>query len=226
MTTRNRLLLAACVCFAAGCGGSEPDADGFVRESGTLSGSDEELVSGEFADDYTVSAQPGEWIEVAMTSSELDPYVILRPPSCPEGGTCETQVDNDDFVGGNGAFVWHEADEAGRWTVIATSAEPGEEGAYEVAYRVAPAGGAPATPGVALGSGRTERGELADGDATLGSQEYVDTYGFVGRAGEGVSVDLRSSAFDPYLILQMPGEDQLDNDDWEGARDRARIEHT
>ncbi|MDX1419768.1 MAG: hypothetical protein R3181_07355, partial [Rubricoccaceae bacterium] len=43
---------------------------------------------------------------------------------------------------------------------------------------------------------------------------------------EGVSVDLRSSAFDPYLILQMPGEDQLDNDDWEGARDRARIEHT
>jgi hypothetical protein len=232
MAPRHLLLLLACAGLPlaglplAGCGDDTADPDGFTRETGALSSGDESLTSGEYSDEYTLDAQPGQWIEAAMTSTEFDPYLILRPPNCPQGGTCDQQVDNDDFIEGHGAFVWHEVEEGGRWAILATSSNPGENGAYALAYRVVPEGGTPATPGVALGSGRTERGSLEAGDPTLGSGEYTDRIGFVGRAGDRVTVDLRSDAFHPYLILQMPGQDQLDNDGWEGATDHARIEHT
>src|SRR5690606_35025368 len=71
-----------------------------------------------------------------------------------------------------------------------------------------------------------ERGTLEEGHATLNSGEYVHRYVFAARAGERVVVDLLSSAFDPYVILDMPNGQQLDNDDWQGAQDRARIEAT
>jgi hypothetical protein len=229
MTTRPALLLPG-LLLALGCGGgggAADDPDGFHRESGTLRSGDQTLTSGEFADDHTLSVEGGQWIEVSMTSTEFDPYVILRPPSCTDvNGPCEQQVDNDDFGAGSDAFVWHLGTEAGRWTILATSSAVGESGAYDLAYRAVPAGGLPATPGVALGSGRTERGRLETGDQTLGSGEFVDGYSFVGRAGDRVTVDLRSSEFDPYVILQVPNAPQLDNDDWEGAQDHARIEHT
>ena len=69
--TRNFFILF--VAFAAaGCGeGSSTDPDGFTHKSGSLSSGDDTLLSGEFADDYSVSAQPGQWIEVVMTSSEI-----------------------------------------------------------------------------------------------------------------------------------------------------------
>jgi hypothetical protein len=226
MTPRLPLLLLAAFLPALGCGGGTTDPDGFTRETGSLGSGDESLTSGEYADDHTLDAESGQWIEVAMTSTEFDPYVILRPPSCNNvEGPCQQQVDNDDFIGRD-AFVWHRVDEAGRWTVLATTATPGESGAYEVAFRAVAAGELPATPGVALGSGRTENGRLEQGDRALTSGEFVDHYGFVGRAGDRVAVDLRSSEFDPYVILQMPGDQQEENDDWEGARDHARLEHT
>lgn len=222
------LLLAGFAALPLGCGGGgTTDADGFRRETGALNTGDETLTSGEFADSHSIEVEAGQWVEVAMTSTEFDPYVILRPPSCTAAGTCEQQVDNDDFGSDGSAFVWHRADEAGRWTVLATSAAVGESGAYEVAYRAVAAGELPATPGTALGSGRTERGRLETGDQTLGSGEFVDYYGFVGRTGDRVTVDLRSSEIDPYLLLQMPGDQpQAENDDWEGATDHARLEQT
>ena len=214
----------------AGCGGgasSDPsDPDGFVRETGSLTGRDVTLVSGEHADEYALDVEAGQWIEVAMTSDAFNPYLIVKPPSCPrEQAICESQSDVDDFASGTDAFVWRRADEAGRWTILATSAATGELGDYALAYRAVGADQLPATPGVALAA-RTERGTLADGDEVLESGELLDRYGFVGNAGDRVSVDLRSAEFDPYLILQMPGNDQEDNDDWEGSGEHSRIEHT
>jgi hypothetical protein len=229
-------LLLGLVLLPLGCGGgtdapgasAEADTDPFTRERGELATGDQTLTSGEFSDSYTFDVQPGQWVEVALTSSTFDPYVILKPPSCADvQGTCDRQTDNDDFLPGGGSFLWERADEAGRWEVLVTSFQPGETGAYELAYRVADAGQQPETAGVLLGAGRTERGRLESNDPTLSSGELNDSYGFVGRAGERVTFDLRSSEFDPYLILQMPDDHpQADNDDWEGAQDHARIETT
>jgi len=192
--------------------------------TGALHASDETLTSGEFVDRYTVTLRRGQWVEVVMRSSDFDPYLILKPPSCERGGACEGQLDDDDFLPGGSAFLWVAVDEAGTWEVLATSHAPGSKGAYSLDVTVHDEGGVPQTPGVLLNVLRTERGALEAGDGTLRSGEYVDRYGFVGRAGARVAVDLRSSAFDPYVILQYPDGEQLDNDDWEGARDHARIE--
>ncbi|NNF57515.1 MAG: hypothetical protein HKN04_04670 [Rhodothermaceae bacterium] len=220
-----RLIGLFALVLVVGCGGGNTDADGFDRDSGTLSSGDETLTSGEFADEYTINAEPGEWIEVTMASSEFDPYLILRPPSCTTE-TCANQVDNDDFTAGGGAFHWHQVNEGGRWRILATSSQVGEAGAYEIAYRVAESGDMPATPGVSLAP-RTENGRLQAGDKTLTSGEFVDRYGFVGRQGQTIEVDLTSSEFDPYLILFVPEpHEQLDNDDYQGSTSRSFLSTT
>src|SRR5690606_9635885 len=73
---------------------------------------------------------------------------------------------------------------------------------------------------------RFERGRLAAGDATLQSGEYVDEYRVEGRAGEPLVLDLRATGFDPYLILQHPDGEQVDNDDHEGDLTRSLISTT
>lgn len=64
-----------------------------------------------------------------------------------------------------------------------------------------------------LSLGETRTGRLEPGDLTLPSGEYMDRWGFVGREGETLTIDLISSDFDPYLILQRPDGTQFDNDD-------------
>lgn len=224
-------LAFALTCTLVGCGGGgggSDDPDGFQRESGSLGGSDNTLTSGEFADDYNFSADVGQLIEVTMTSTEIDPYLIVKPPSCGPSGTCEAQYDNDDLQSGDTrAFAWLSANESGSWQILATSSVPGEEGSYELAYRVVDAGSEPATPGVtSFTEGASRQGRLQAGDKTLTSGEFVDNYTFTGRAGDRVQVDMRSDELDPYLILWMPDKTQQDNDDWEGDTAHSRIEWT
>jgi hypothetical protein len=73
---------------------------------------------------------------------------------------------------------------------------------------------------------RHERGRLAAGDETLASGEYTDEYAVEGRQGQTLVLDLRATDFDPYLILAMPGGEQLDNDDFESDQTHSRIATT
>jgi hypothetical protein len=197
------------------------------RYEGALESGDETLTSGEFSDTYAVVLREGQWVEVVMRSEDFDPYLILRPPRCiRSGGACDGQTDNDDFFADGSSFLWVEATEGGTWDVLATSYAPGDKGAYTLDVIVHPDGRGPQTAGVALDALRTEHGALAEGDATLRSGEFMDRYAFVGRAGDRVAVDLRSDAFDPYLILQLPDDTQEDNDDWKGSTSHSHVELT
>lgn len=226
---RFAILIAALALVITGCNtGGSSDPGGFTEKTGSLASGDPTLTSGEFADDFAVTAQPGQWIEVVMTSTEIDPYVILKPPSCPPTGTCELQIDNDDLQSGDTrAFVYHTADQAGSWQILATSSGPGESGEYQLSYRVVEAGTMPATAGIQnAANGLNASGTLAAGDKTLSSGEFVDNYAFFGNAGQAVAIDLRSSVFDPYLILFKPDKSQEDNDDFNADRTHSRIETT
>jgi hypothetical protein len=121
-------------------GGSASDGD--VRtESGTLASGDQQLTSGEYADLYNINVDQGETIIVEMTSSQFDPYLILRPP----GGT---QVDNDDFEGDRTrSRIEYVATTGGSYDVIATSYAVGESGAYQVTMETGTGigGGTPTT---------------------------------------------------------------------------------
>lgn len=103
----------------------------------------------------------------------------------------------------------------------------------------APDADAPATPakpssssdegGVAeaVGSGglRQHSGDLATGDATLNSGEFVDSYTIDVEEGQTILVDMMSrSDLDPYIILKSPSGEQYENDDYEGDRTRSRVE--
>jgi hypothetical protein len=107
-------------------GGSNNAGDDVRTESGTLASGDQQLTSGEFADLYNINVDQGETIIVEMTSSQFDPYLILRPP----GGT---QVDNDDFEGDRTrSRIEYVATTGGSYDVIATSYAVGESGQYQV----------------------------------------------------------------------------------------------
>jgi hypothetical protein len=58
-------------------------------------------------------------------------------------------------------------------------------------------------------------GRLAKGDGTLTTGEYFDAYELEGEPGQYVVIDLRSAAFDTYLILMHPSGEQTENDDAE-----------
>ena len=203
-------------------------AYGQDQHVGVLGSKDDTLTTGEYTDSYTVFADVGDWVLAVMTSAEFDPYVIIKPPSCPPTGTCEQQRDNDDMQSGDEtAVVLVRADEAGTWRVLATSSTPGESGSYQVTVDVADDPSAFETLAPLILSSyevRSQDGYLGDGDKTLNSGEYVDNYAFIGHAGQLVIIDMLSSEFDPYLILFLPDKSQEDIDDWEGSGEQAKLE--
>lgn len=77
--------------------------------------------------------------------------------------------------------------------------------------------------GAALASRIEHDGRLEAGDTTLTSGEYYDSFEFEGSPGQHVAIDLRSSAFDTYLILQDPAGEQTENDD---AEDGDEVGHS
>ena len=99
------------------------------------------LQSGEYYDEFSVSAAEGQWIEVEVSAEGFDPYLIVRSPS-------GSQSDMDDSEAGNTTSTRSvlRADEGGSWDIIVTSYAPGGTGTYSVTYSVAdarPGGGAP-----------------------------------------------------------------------------------
>jgi hypothetical protein len=166
---------------------------------GRLEKGDDTLKSGEYADEYSFTGSSGQRALVDLRSGDFDTYVFVRTPS-------GEQFDNDDFEGdASRSLLSLDLTESGAYTVTVTSYRKGESGGYTLSIDV----------GVETGiAGRLDRaGRLERGDETLTSGEYVDTYEFEGRPGQHVAIDLRSSAFDTYLILKDPAGEQTENDD-------------
>jgi hypothetical protein len=112
---------------------------------GTLAAGDQTLDSGEFADYHSMRFEAGESVSLRLTSSAFDPYLIVRTPS-------GQQNDNDD-IGPNdlSSGIDIPVAEAGEYTVIVTSYQPGETGAYALTRS---RGAAVPRPGGEGGGGR------------------------------------------------------------------------
>ena len=141
----------------------------------------------------------GQRAVVDLRSGDFDPYIFVRAPS-------GEQFDNDDFEGdASRSLLSLDLTENGEYRVTVTSYGKGETGGYTLSIDV----GSDASL-----TARMERnGELESGDDTLTSGEFVDSYEFEGSPGQHVAIDLRSSAFDTYLILKDPAGEQTENDD-------------
>ncbi|MES1202920.1 MAG: caspase family protein, partial [Pseudomonadota bacterium] len=198
-------------------------AQGSVTE-GDLAQGDAQLKTGEFDDTYPYQGHAGEHLEIKLTSSEFDPYVAITGPN-------GFQDFNDDDVAGNSKnsrlLVTLPAD--GAYTIHATSYASGEHGHYRLEINptteTAPAASAAGASVDQIAFGQTASGALANGDTTLRSGEFTDTYHFSGEAGQRVAIGMHTTAFDPYLILVAPSGSQEENDDaTQGDTHNSRIE--
>ena len=193
--------------------------------TGELAQGDTQLQSGEFIDTYPLQGVAGQRVEISLASQQFDTYVAISGPN-------GFQEYNDDDTANNtrNSRLVTTLPANGEYTVHVTSYAAGEVGAYQLS--IAPSQTTTATDALAGGtgqtfaSGQTMNGELAQGDTTLSSGEFIDSFNFQGTAGERVVIDMRSTQIDPYLILLAPSGAQEDNDDVSPSDRNARIETT
>lgn len=187
------------------------------NQSGSLSGSSIRLPTGESADVYEFDVTTDHSYAIDAQSTDFDAYLVVLGPD----GRLE---ENDDSTGRD-AHLDLRFSRAGRARVVVTAYQAGMSGRYmmKVAHETASGVVAAANPGGAAttaATGNSVGGELAQGDRTLQSGEFVDAYRRSFTRGQPINVRLRSQDFDPYLIIRSPSGHQSDNDDF-APPDRA-----
>jgi hypothetical protein len=190
-----------------------------VDERGRLAKGDVTIESGEFVDGYEVEVTAGQTLVADLVSTDFDSYLYVRGPN-------GEQEDNDDYESDSSrSHLEVPITASGTWRVVATSYQSGETGDYRLTVDLQGAGAVSAVAQTGSSSG-IQVGALRDGDTTLDSGEFFDSYPLQGSAGQEVVIDLRSDDVDPYLILIAPNEETEQNDDFEGSAQRSVIATT
>lgn len=225
----NRLITGALglmmLCATAAAGQTRIEAGETV--SGALTPGDGRMVSGARFDLWTYSGVRGERIVVALRSIQFDAYIMVQAYP---GGSRPLLARDDDGGSGSDARVELTLPETDDYLITVTTAERGETGAYRLsvqsnrtaahASRIVPVSATAAAklagdskspesdaPGVLL-PGRTVAGTLnLDARGPLGAAE--GDWRYAGRAGETITLDLRSSEFDPFLTLYSLGRQSV-----------------
>lgn len=189
--------------------------------SGSLTAGDSRMYNGAHFEVWIFSGSRGERIGITLRSIQFDPYLMVQPFP---GGRSPIIARDDDSGGGNDAQVEITLPEDGDYVITATSAQRGETGAYRLSVesipgvaratrpRAVPAAAAkplasskPSAPAERrLVPGETVAGELSSSPrGPLGTTE--GDWRYAGHAGETITLDLRSSEFDPFLTLYSVG---------------------
>jgi len=209
-------VLAAIASLTPSVGAQAPRADATQTQRGSLTRGDEQLESGEFVDTYSYRWQARQRVTVELISSNFDGYLVLVPPS-------GDQIENDeaDDNDADRALIETDLTGSGTYKVLVTSYEPGETGDYTL--RVSATGtrrDANRTEPLAFGQTRNER--LAPSD-DLVDEKFVDAYGFTGRAGDRITLEMSSDDIDTYLTLVPPDGGEITDDDGGADTNTSRI---
>lgn len=176
------------------------------------------LPDGSYFNPYTFEGVAGQEIVIEMTSTELDPYLILLSPE-----RDDFEVQDDDSGTNTNARLTARLPYTGSYIVLANAFSEGEVGAYQL--QLTSQGGASAPAGSASSSTILEqRGELGPGDPTLSDNSYYQEYTFRGEAGQSVTIELSSPDFDTYLLLVDQNGSLVDqNDDIARGNTNSRL---
>ncbi|HEV7590404.1 MAG TPA: pre-peptidase C-terminal domain-containing protein [Longimicrobium sp.] len=181
------------------------------------------------ADGYFYNGRAGEQLTVVMRSSSFDSWLVIDDPNGPMRET------DDDGAGGNDARLTVTLPHDGRYLVVANAVRPGATGPYTLSVQ----GGGDVGPGNNVGgttgtiadlgrmslpritAGQSVSGRLSSGDFVRSDDDsYADGYVYDGRAGEQITVTLRSGSFDSWLVVDDPnGPMQEHDDDSAGGND-------
>lgn len=219
---------------------------------GTLSASDRMLDDGSYADVYVMQAEAGQPYTVTLRSSDFDAFVGVS-----YSGEGQFQAGDDDSAGGTDAELVFAYLAGGPVYIYANSLGQGETGAYmltvtrggtdpqyldweeqfadddweggeyDEAYfeDMADYAGAPM-----LARGQTVNGRLGTGSDLFSDGSFFDPYRIQLRRGESVTITMRSSDFDTFLMIgRFEGgvvtEELATDDDSAGGTD-ARLTFT
>lgn len=185
-----------------------------VEVDGTLNSDSKTLpVDDSYYDLYSFEGKEGQQITIEMTSSEIDPYLILLSSSNRE------LAQDDDSGGDRNAKITITLPEDDTYKLLANSYEAGQSGDYKLRI----VAGSSSSPSPSLLRSLLERqtsilnevGTLESSDSVLESDgSLYDEYTFEGRQGQQITIRLESSDFDPYVVIFGPNGNVVgENDD-------------
>jgi len=193
-------------------------ADG-ERAVGRLEPGDSARAEGGVEDAWEFDARGGEDVIAELRSTAFDTYLELHGPD----GALLAQ-DDDGLGDGTNSLITEHLERAGRYRLVVRSfGEKQGLGLYELSLsRSAAAVGGPGKV-QEIHPGDQLLGRLEPGDSTVGDGTYGDVFLFRPQASGQVVIDLRSSDFDAFLILQDAAGRTLLTDDDSGEGTNARI---
>ncbi len=179
---------------------------------------------------WFLDGRAGERITVTMRSSDFDSFLHVGR----QGAT--TTIESDDDGGGNlDSRITLTLPASGTYVLIANSVGDDDEGAYTIEVTGAvPAGGAtytasqvfnlPVASARRIAVGETRASSLGGTNPMMSDNTPFETWYLEGRAGDRVTITMRSSDFDSFLrIGAHGGSAALGSDDDSGGDLDAQI---
>ncbi len=198
--------------------------------AGTLTRNDARLNDNSVYQAWSFYGTQGQMVQIDVMSDAFDAFCILQGPA-------GNEIARDDDSGeGLNARVRVSLPVTGQYRIIANTYRRDRYGPYRVRLTAV---GAPtvgpvpsAGGGVAAGTvgqilrGQTVQGRLTTGDAKLADNTFYQAWLFYGQAGEMVTLDVASTEFDAYAVIQDANGTALARDDDSGGNLNARITFT
>jgi len=233
-----RLVLLGTALVLAGCGGGArvaPVRGGSItipgEVAGTLTRRDQRLNDNSVYQAWSFYGTAGQNVQIDVLSRDFDAFAILQGPA-------GNEIARDDDSGeGTDARVQVFLPTSGTYRVLANAFRPGQTGRYVLrlsslgqaavaAPVVSSIGGTGAgTIGQVL-RGQVVQGRLTTSDSRLQDNTFFQAWTYYGQAGEMITVDVVSSQFDAYAVIQDMNGTALARDDDSGGNLNARITFT
>lgn len=164
--------------------------------SGELTTSDGTMNDESYFDTWTYHGSAGEAITLTMSSSDLDPFLLVFRGSFEDG---EWLAEDDDSGGGLDAAVTLTLPTSGAYTVVANTFDAGQTGSYQISVAEAPS-----TDPVHFNTGGDPNGKYA---LLVGIDDYPgsgsDLRGPVRDAGIMHEVLTERFGFDPANVVTL-----------------------
>ena len=161
------------------------DASDFVRDSDNT-----------YYDDWFYEGRAGERITVTQRSSDFDSWLLIGRVV---NGEFQLDEFNDDDGGGNDARIEMTLPTTGRYVIRVNVVGRGRTGAYTLQLTRAGGSTGGSTSGNLLSAGQSFTGALESSDQVWTDNTYYDLWRYRGRAGERVTIIMRSPSFNSYM---------------------------
>ncbi len=181
------------------------------------------LETGQLSAQYILSGNRGDVVTITLESDAFDTYLTLLDP-----GLNEIASNDDSDGSSNSSIVDVSLPTSGDFTIVVDSYNRLQTGDFSLSVSGTAAPESTETPEATAGTDTVvfdsslEIGDSIEGTVTADAE--ATAYSFEGSAGQRVTIDLTSSAFDSYLTLRNEAGDDLISDDDSGGNLNALIE--